>query len=63
MTDLQEQLDALYLNTPKEFSYLGFADEAAKRRFVQTSYRAYELLCNAARDKYDILYAIDYEAM
>ena len=63
LTGLQEQFDALYLDTPKEFTYLGFADEAAKKRFVETSYRAYELLCNAARENYDILYAIDYEDM
>lgn len=54
---------ALYTNAPQTHPYVGFPDKESKERFIRDSWRAYELLCNAARDEYEILYAIDYEAL
>ena len=63
LTSVQQQFDALYLNTPLEFAYIGFPDKESKERFIRDSWRAYELLCNAGREKYKIRYAIDYEGL
>ena len=55
LTSVQQQFDALYTNAP--------LDEKSKERFIHDSWRAYELLCNAARNEYEVFYAIDYEAL
>ena len=38
-------------------------DALTSERFIHDSWRAYELLCNAARNEYEVFYAIDYEAL
>lgn len=63
LTSVQQQFDALYTNAPRTFPYVGFKDKESKERFIRDSWRAYELLCNAGREKYKIRYAIDYEGL
>lgn len=63
LTSVQQQFDALYTNAPQTYPYVGFPDEKSKERFIHDSWRAYELLCNAARNEYEVFYAIDYEAL
>ena len=60
LDSIQDQFDALYTHEPYTYPYIGFANPEAKERFIRDTWRAYELLCNAARKDYQIVYAIDY---
>ena len=53
-TNLQERYEALFINNPKEFSYIGFKDEYEKEKFLSDWKEAVEELKICTNGIYEI---------
>ena len=53
--DLQDRYEALFINTEKEFSYLGFASQEEKEHFLADWQQAVDELIVAVNGKYPVI--------
>lgn len=63
LEDIQAKFDSLYLDTPIEFAYIGFANESEKQHFDHLVQTAVEQIVRVLKEKYEIINRIDVTKM
>lgn len=59
-TDIQTKYNALYLNTPREFSWIGFRSQEEEDQFKENWYATVARLKEAAGEKYIVIDEVDF---